>query len=212
MCAWQRRNDTEMLRVTHSRSFSISHCLASSSWSSSSVCADIQWHLHKRVATTTTNPWRLHNFVAKMYFSNDIDSVASNSVPVVVGGADISGTVVHTKKGIMGSAMQRCGGGHREWFVSFSDREWIFCYSFIFVWDPVSFLSSKSSSHFLLFLPSSFLGYSTVPAPKLPLPRDLVRVSLLSSLRRGVRGEARFGQPNLLNRWLGKRATDGERG
>lgn len=50
------------------------------------------------------------------------------------------------------------------------------------------------------------------PAPKLPLPRDLVRVSLLSSLRRGVRGEARFGQPNLLNRWLGKRATDGERG
>lgn len=102
------------------------------------------------------------------------------------GGADISGTVVHTKKGIMGSAMQRRGGGHREWFVSFSDREWIFC-SWLFIYfclRPRFVLFPNLPPTFSRFFLLRSLDVRPFPAPKeskLSLPRDLVRASSLLS-------------------------------
>lgn len=86
-------------------------------------------------------------------------------------------------------------------------------YSFIFVWDPVS-------SSFQIFLPLSLVSFFFVPrmSDRFQLQRsssypfhDISCAPLLFSPPRRAR-EARFGQPNLLNRWLGKRATDGERG
>lgn len=99
-----------------------------------------------------------------------------------------------------GSWDRRCSGvegGHREWFVSFSDREWIFC-SWLFIYFCLR-------PRFVLFpnLPPTFSRFFLLrssdarpfPAPKeskLPLPRDIPCASLLfSPPRRARRGQVR---------------------